>query len=117
MTITKVEINILLREARQAEEENKELEDHLVKKGVLVPTTSLQDTRESNLKTFAGVLMPNVIKGATSAINTTVIEDVAKLPVGNRGIQLVIMTKNVARVINGRKFTGHALDQMQSTGI
>jgi hypothetical protein len=61
--------------------------------------------------------MPNVIKGATSAINTTVIEDVAKLPVGSRGTQLVIMTKNVARVINGRKFTGHALDQMQSSGI
>ncbi len=45
----------------------------------------------------------------------------AKLPVGRRGNVLEEFNKGVTRnnstSINGTKFTGHALDQMQNRGI
>lgn len=42
---------------------------------------------------------------------------VAKLPVGRSGNFIKVLTKNSPTIIEGRKFTGHALDQMQSRGI
>ena len=42
---------------------------------------------------------------------------IAKTPVGRSGNVLEILTKNKPTTINGTKFTGHALDQMQARGI
>jgi RHS repeat-associated protein len=44
-------------------------------------------------------------------------QSIAKTPVGRSGNILKITTKNSPKIINGTKFTGHALDQMQSRGI
>ena len=41
----------------------------------------------------------------------------AKTPVGRRGNPMGMVSKNSSKVINGTKFTGHALDQMQSRGV
>jgi RHS repeat-associated protein len=54
-------------------------------------------------------------KGLTSADKGGSI--LAKIPVGRRGNVLNVVTKNTPTTINGTKFTGHALDQMQSRGI
>jgi len=43
--------------------------------------------------------------------------NLAKTPVGRSGNILNIVTKNSPTTINGTKFTGHALDQMQARGI
>eukprot|EP01132_Coremiostelium_polycephalum_P001037 gene1037-1315_t len=43
--------------------------------------------------------------------------NIAKIPVGRRGNVLRIITKNTPTTIQGTKFTGHALDQMQARGI
>ncbi len=39
------------------------------------------------------------------------------IPVGRLGQPIRLLTKNVPKVIDGVKFTGHALDQMQSRGV
>jgi len=41
----------------------------------------------------------------------------SKIPVGRSGNILNLVTKNSSTTINGTKFTGHALDQMQARGI
>jgi hypothetical protein len=41
----------------------------------------------------------------------------AKTPVGRLGNPIKILSKNTPTIINGRKFTEHALDQMQARGI
>ncbi|KQS24671.1 DUF4258 domain-containing protein [Dyadobacter sp. Leaf189] len=38
-------------------------------------------------------------------------------PVGRGGFELNIISKNLPATINGTKFTGHALDQMQLRGV
>jgi RHS repeat-associated protein len=43
--------------------------------------------------------------------------NLAKTPVGRSGNILKVITKNSPTTINGTKFTGHALDQMQARGI
>ncbi|MGO3195377.1 MAG: hypothetical protein ACTIKE_15275 [Sphingobacterium sp.] len=43
--------------------------------------------------------------------------NIAKIPVGRSGNILNVITKNVPTTINGTKFTGHALDQMQARGV
>jgi len=43
--------------------------------------------------------------------------DNASLPVGAQGVRFTAVSKNAAKVINGVKFTGHALDRMQERGI
>ena len=43
--------------------------------------------------------------------------NIAKTPVGRSGNVLEVLTKNSPTTINGTKFTGHALDQMQARGI
>jgi len=43
--------------------------------------------------------------------------NLAKTPVGRSGNVMKVLTKNSSTTIGGRKFTGHALDQMQSRGI
>ncbi len=43
--------------------------------------------------------------------------NLAKTPVGRSGNVMKVLTKNSPTTIGGRKFTGHALDQMQSRGI
>ncbi len=50
--------------------------------------------------------------GGTKAANGA-----AKLPVGRRGNMFSSVAKNSSQVINGTKFTGHALEQMQARGI
>ena len=45
------------------------------------------------------------------------VTNVAKTPVGRSGNILNVVTKNSPTTINGTKFTGHALDQMQARGI
>jgi len=44
------------------EQETKEFEDRLVKKGVLERTSSLDEAKRKNLQAFVGVLMPNAVK-------------------------------------------------------
>jgi hypothetical protein len=41
----------------------------------------------------------------------------AKTPVGRSGDILKIVTRNQPTTIDGTKFTGHALDQMQARGV
>jgi hypothetical protein len=43
--------------------------------------------------------------------------NLAKTPIGRSGNVLNVVTKNTPTTINGTKFTGHALDQMQARGI
>jgi hypothetical protein len=43
--------------------------------------------------------------------------NVAKTPVGRRGNVMNSVAKNSPATIDGTKFTGHALDQMQARGI
>ena len=64
-----------------------------------------------------------VKKGAGKAAKAAKVEGVAKggcnkIPVGRRGNPLnVVRGTNVSTIINGRKFTGHALDKMQGRGF
>jgi hypothetical protein len=45
-------------------------------------------------------------------------EKISKVPVGRRGNPInVVEGTNLPTIINGRKFTGHALDSMQSRGF
>ncbi|UNY99767.1 FG-GAP-like repeat-containing protein [Zhouia spongiae] len=55
------------------------------------------------------------IRGSTAAVKG--VSNIAKTPVGRSGNVMKILTKNSPATIGGRKFTGHALDQMQSRGI
>lgn len=58
----------------QSDQEQKEFEDHLVKKGVLERTTSRKEANEKNLKAFVGVLLPNpLLKSGTSLVNRAVV--------------------------------------------
>ncbi len=43
--------------------------------------------------------------------------NLAKTPVGRSGNVLKVVTKNTPTTINGTRFTGHALDQMQARGV
>ena len=46
------------------------------------------------------------------------VDDAAKLPVGRLGSPMKVPgPQNVPTVINGRQYTGHALDQMQGRGL
>lgn len=57
---------------------------------------------------------------ASASKAATVVNQTAKSPVGRSGNVLQEFTqgvRNTPSVINGRKFTGHALDQMQNRGI
>jgi RHS repeat-associated protein len=71
--------------------------------------------------------LPTPANGATQAAKTTAAVEsttaakgganLAKTPAGRSGNVLNVVTKNTSTTINGTKFTGHALDQMQARGI
>ena len=67
------------------------------------------------------ILAATTIKSASLEIVEEGAEYASKLPVGRSGNVLQEltpgMTRNTATTINGTKFTGHALDQMQNRGI
>jgi RHS repeat-associated protein len=65
------------------------------------------------VKTLATAVGKALLKTAEKEL----LVDIAKLPVGRSGQPLKVVSKNIPTMINGRKFTGHALDQMQSRGI
>ena len=55
---------------------------------------------------------------ATTEIATTAkTGNIAKIPVGRSGNVINVVSKNSPTTINGTRFTGHALDQMQARGI
>jgi hypothetical protein len=58
-------------------------------------------------------LISNIIRTGAKLIT----KQAVKIPVGRSGNILKVATKNTATTINGTKFTGHALDQMQARGI
>ncbi len=68
-----------------------------------------------------GFALPSARVVTASKSATTVATQTAKSPVGRSGNVLQEFSKGAARntssVINGRKYTGHALDQMQNRGI
>lgn len=70
---------------------------------------------------YLGFASPSARVVTASKSATTVATQTAKSPVGRSGNVLQEFTKGAARntstVINGRKYTGHALDQMQNRGI
>jgi RHS repeat-associated protein len=70
--------------------------------------TSLPKTFGNIFKSFRSI---NVVEGAAATQRT------ATAPVGRIGSPLMDVSGNAAEVINGRTFTGHALDQMQSRGL
>ena len=59
-------------------------------------------------------------KGTTQkAVNdfTKIDANIVKTPVGRSGNVLKVTKNNIPTTIDGTKFTGHALDQMQSRGV
>ncbi|MET3731419.1 hypothetical protein [Moheibacter stercoris] len=75
-----------------------------------------------NASLSAGAMMPFAGYAATGAKFANKAANMgAKLPVGRSGNVLEEFTKGVTRntstTINGTKFTGHALDQMQNRGV
>ena len=68
-----------------------------------------------------GLASPSARVAIASKFIQTVATQTAKSPVGRSSNVLQEFTKAAARntssVINGRKYTGHALDQMQNRGI
>ena len=71
----------------------------------------------------AGKFVVNQVSGAlesAGAVESAPVKmtcDNASLPVGAQGVRFTAVSKNSAKVINGVKFTGHALDRMQERGI
>lgn len=65
---------------------------------------------------ITGKTPPEIVDDTQKVIENEKIIKSAKTPVGGRGKPLKIVSKNKPTVINGTKFTGHALDQMQSRG-
>jgi len=63
----------------------------------------------------------NFFRGKQIAPKTKLMPNYASLPVGKKGWELknplFQPIKNPATTINGRQYTGHAIDQMQNRGI
>jgi hypothetical protein len=56
--------------------------------------------------------------GAAESTAVSVVDDAARAPVGRLGSPMNVPgPQNVPTVINGRTYTGHALDQMQGRGL
>ncbi len=63
-----------------------------------------------------GAVAKTGIKVSTRVLGKGAV-DIARTPVGRSGNVLRVITKNTPTRIDGVKFTGHALDQMQARGI
>ena len=114
--------------ARGDEKEAQRLKDsweETEKETILVLGTFLVPGLVSKVITKAAPLVKPVLKKIRKSVfsNGVVQKKLSnpKLPVGRKGAPLKEFTKGITRntstIINGRKFTGHALDQMQNRGI
>jgi hypothetical protein len=73
--------------------------------------------RQERIGDKGGVEKVKWVKGS-GKVKQGAAEKTSKVPVGRRGNPInVVEGTNLPTIINGRKFTGHALDSMQSRGF